>query len=205
MSGFADAVDFGGHGRQTHEHVAGSRFAARIGVAVKQSEQQGADAAVGGLTAEEHPFPGNENIVEDQRGIGISVGKSTLDLLFRTDIVERQNVFDAFVISGHGKRHGIVLLVRPQGPGGNDHDLVRDGAFRDMHLAPPHHDAVFFLFHDPQIRVRVALLGGPFQAFTLDVGLRAGTDQIVTLEVFQPFEKVLVVLGGALVGFVRLI
>lgn len=156
------------------------------------------------LAAEEHPLPGHEDIVEDEVGVCVSAHKSFLIILPSAEVVDGQDLLDTLVICRDSEGHGILLLVRAERPGGNDHDLVCNGCLGYVQLASPHHDAVALFFHHVQVHVRVCLLDRPFQPLALDVGLGACANQVASLEVFEPLQKILVIFGVAAVGSVGL-
>jgi hypothetical protein len=73
-----------------------------------------------------------------------------------------------------------------------------------MKFASPDNDTVTPFLHHPQIHIGIGLLGRPFKTLPFHIGLSAASDEIVALVIFQPLEKIFMILGAAVVLFVRL-
>src|SRR4030043_1965760 len=74
-----------------------------------------------------------------------------------------------------------------------------------MNFGAPDHDAIALPLHNTDIKIRVFLLAGPLHPVAFDVGLGAAAYTVFFLKSLQPFDKVLMVLGGSFVLFVSLI
>ena len=127
-------------------------------------------------------------------------------MLALPEVVDGDYLFDAFPITGDGKGDGPVFLIGHKGTGGNDHDLVSHGCFGVVHFAAADYDTVAFPFHYVKVQIGVFLLGRPLHPVAFNVGLGAAADEVLILEILQPFQEILVILGRSfvlLVGFKR--
>ena len=127
MGFLVDVVHFSGQRCSPQDDIADRRFAARIGMAVEQREQQGQYAAVQMFAGQKDPFPGNEAIVKNQVGVGGPRHESAFEMLSRPQVVDRDDLLQSVPVSRNGEGHGVILVFAAQRPGGQRQDLVRHG------------------------------------------------------------------------------
>ncbi len=200
-----DVVHLGGQGRRPQDDVADGRLAARIGMAVEEGEEQGADPAVLVFAGQEDPLPGDEAVVEDHVGVRRPWDEAPLVVLPRPQVVDGDDLLQPVPVARNGEGHGVILVLGAQGPGRDHQDLVGHGGLGDVHLAAVDDDPVLEPLLDPHIGARVRLVGRAEHPVALHVGLGAAADEVLRLEAGEPFLEVLVVLGGPVVQLVRLV
>ena len=134
------------------------------------------------FTTKEHPFPGHKAVIKNHVGIRASRHKAAGEVLTLAEVVDGDYLFQAVPVAGYGKGHGVVLIFRPESPGGHHHDLIRHRGLRDMKLAACDHDTIFQAFFDMDIDIRVRLIGRALYPVTLDIGLGTAARRDAQLE-----------------------
>ncbi len=164
-----------------------------------EGERGGAGQIVAPL--EEHPLPGNEDVVEDGERLDHFVGggdgpvEGIVGAVQKVGAVEPQSRSG----DGHAEGHRPGLVSRTHAAAGEDDDLVHVGRARGVDLGAAHHDSIGPLLHHVDVEVRVFLLRWALAAIAFYVGLRDCQRQVAVaaslVEVIETLQALL--LAGA--------
>ena len=174
MAGPLDSVVFRDQARRADEEVDERELVGHRGEPVKLHEGPRERPRVLPLPLQEHPVAGHEDVVEDGERFGHPVPA-------RERVVERgggvvavgaDHQGQAARRDRHRERHGVRPVALPHRPRGEHDELVGVHAHGRVHLRAADHDPVIALLDDPQVVIRVRLVGRAGAPVALDVGLR---------------------------------
>ena len=163
MGNLVHPVILGDQGRRPGDDFELADHLAGAEKAVVTGEGIGEMAAELPFAAHEHPLPGHKHVVKNNQALrGLELARLGVIKFAFFPVCPRHRLhgekLDPGGIQRGGEGQGVILVFFAMGPAGEAERFVGAGGGADMHLGPPHHDAVFPSVDDSQVIVPVLLL-----------------------------------------------